>query len=168
MEGINEVPLHLDLATRRLLTQMRGVIIELRASLAPLAPPQNLHATAQAFANKIQWTRIAGADGFEVLWNTKPSIAGANILDVGNSAEWTDNIGAQAITRFYWVRCYRRASGTRSAEAGPASATTLASATGIVPPVPPPPSNILVVDSRTGQTVPYLLVSGAGQRRILS
>lgn len=170
-QGILEVPtnpLHPSSQDdmRRLLVQMRQSILELRSSLAPINSPTNLRATAQAFSIKVQWTREPNADGYEVLWNSTASLQGAHILDVGNSAEWTDNIGQQNITRFYWVRAYRRSSGTRSAETGPKSATTLASNAGITPPVPPPPSRILIVDQNTGHVIPYSLGVGAPPGRI--
>lgn len=172
MEGIDEVPtMPLHQANqnnmRRLLTQFRNNILALRSSLAPINPPTNLKVTAQAFGAKIQWTREPNADGYEVLWNTTASLAGAHVLDVGNSAEWTDNVGQVGITRFYWIRAYRKASGVRSQEAGPKSATTLASGAGVAPPVPPPPSRILVIDQRTGQAVPYLIAAGPGAGRRL-
>lgn len=153
----------LDPQLRRVLSDMREQVLQLRQRLTVPSGPSNLKATAQALSNLIQWTRSSDADYYEVLHATTPSLLDPNLqtTDVGNSAMWLDHVGQSAITKFYWIRGRKR-TGSTSLEIGPVSATTLVSTAGVTPPVPPPPSDIIVIDKTTGRQIPYTL---SGPRR---
>lgn len=151
--GIPEVPMGLEQGLRRHLQDMREVVIQLRENMAPPTVPSNLKVTAQAFSNLVQWTRSVNADFFEVLWGTTPNLQQANIVNVGNSAQWVDQVGNVGIQRFYWVRAAKN-TGPRSLEAGPQSGTTLASNAGVTPPAPPPPSQEVVKQPQFNRPVP--------------
>lgn len=151
--GIPEVPMGLDQGLRRHLTDVREVLIQLRGSLAPPTVPSNLRVTSQAFGNLVQWTRSVNADFFEVLWSNTPNLQQANIIDVGNSAQWIDHVGNSAVQRFYWVRAAKK-TGPRSLELGPQAGTTLASNSGVTPPTPPPPSQEVVKQPQYNRPVP--------------
>jgi hypothetical protein len=133
-----EVPQHLDNATRHFLSSLRETVLGLRGQLAPPTVPTNLKVTPISFGNLVQWTRSVNADWFEVLWNTVPDLATAQIVPVGDAAQWTDNIGKNGILRYYWVRAARN-NGYRSNPSAPLSGTSLASGTAVTPPPPPPP-----------------------------
>lgn len=150
---------------RRFLQDMREQIVQLRQRQAIPDPVTNLHATAQAFQNLVQWTRSSDADYYEVLHSLTPSLLDPHLqtTDVGNSALWTDHIGQSGVKKFYWVRARKR-TGASTLEVGPVSATTLTSATGVTPPAPPPPANILVLDRNTGRVIPYTLTSPRSYR----
>ena len=138
IRGIPEVPLGLEPQTRRYLQDLRQNLVDLVGQIAPPSAPTNLKVTPQSFSNEVQWTRSIGADYYEVIWNTSASLTGGSpqVVNVGDSAQWTDNVGQSGITRFYWVRA-RKNSGVRSVELGPKSGTTLVSGTGVAPPNPP-------------------------------
>lgn len=155
--GLPEVPMKLDVndpMVRRLLVEMRQTIVQLRAAQAPLPVPSNFKVTALAFGALLQWTRVVGADYYEILWNTTADAKAANVHGVGDSAEWVDHVGQVGTKRFYWVRS-RKFTGGASTLVGPLSATTLASNAGVAPPTPPPPGQIVVVDLKTGHQVYY-------------
>lgn len=143
---------------RRFLVDLREQVVQLRLRQAVPDTPTNLKATGQAFQNLVQWTRSGDADYYEVLHATTPSLLDVNLqtTDVGNSAMWQDRVGDTGVQKFYWVRARKR-TGASSLEVGPVDATTVASATGVTPPTPPPPSNILVIDKTTGRVIPYAL-----------
>jgi hypothetical protein len=164
--GIREVPNNLDTDLFNFLTDIRAQVVALTGNQAPLSPPTNLKATAQSFAITIQFTRT-DADYFEILWSMAPTLNNAAVVDIGNSNQWTDNVGQAAITKYYWVRA-RRNTGAVSAAAGPVKATTLASGTGATPAsaTSPPPSSILVVDKTTGQVTSYVPSPNAGVARL--
>ena len=151
--GIPEVPMGLDQGLRRHLVDMREVVLQLREAMSPPTIPSNLKVTSQAFSNLVQWTRSINADFFEVLWASTPNLQQANIVNVGNSAQWVDQIGNNGITRFYWVRAVKT-TGPRSLEVGPQSGTTLASNSGVTPPAPPPPSQQVVKQPQFNRPVP--------------
>lgn len=133
---------------RRFLVDMRQIVKSLQGSKSIPTIPSNLVATALGFGVIVQWTRSVDADFHQVLWATQPTIINANVVDVGNSAQWTDYIGQSGITRYYWVRAVNSAG--RSTELGPAKATTLAAGTGVAPPPPPPPAQQQVTNQQTG------------------
>lgn len=160
---IPEVPRHLDAATQDLLVAMRETIIQLRNTQAPLSSPTNFKVTPLAFANLLQWTRVINANYYEVLWNTTPNLATANVQGVGDSPSWVDHVGNAGITRYYWVRA-RKFTGAASVEAGALTGTTLASATGVTPPAPPPAGQIIVVDKSTGHQTYYIPIPGSHPR----
>jgi hypothetical protein len=150
----------LDPQLRRVLVDMREQLLQIRQRQTVPDAPTNLKATGQAFSNLIQWTRSSDADYYEVLHALTPALTDPHLqtTDVGNSALWIDHVGQTAIKKFYWVRARKR-TGASSLEIGPVNATTVASATGVNPPTPPPPSNILVTDRSTGRVIPYTLTS---------
>lgn len=148
-----------DQGFRRLLVEMRQTVVQLRAAQAPLPTPTNFKVTALAFGALLQWTRVVGADYYEVLWNTTADAKAANVHGVGDSAEWVDHVGQVNIKRFYWLRA-RKFTGGASNLNGPLNATTLASNTGVAPPKPPPPGQIVVVDQKTGHQVYYVPFRG--------
>jgi hypothetical protein len=161
-EGISDVPVDIDPKDpmfRRLLISLRNTVVQLRSAQAPMAAPSNFRGTALAFAALIEWTRITNADYYEILWNTTANLKTATVQGVGDSQRWVDNVGKDAITRYYWVRA-RRFSGAKSTETGPAVVTTLAAATGTAPKQPPVPGHIQVTDQRTGHIVYYMPVTG--------
>lgn len=153
--GIPEVPMmpDMDPQHRRFLQDMRQVLVQLQEAQSVPARPTNLAVTPQAFANLVTWTRSAGADYHEVLWNTTPTLAGAVIVPVGDAQQWTDNVGKNGIKRFYWVRAHKN-SGPRSLETGPVAGTTLASGTAVNPPNLPPSGFYQGFNSRTGGLEP--------------
>ncbi len=148
--------MNVDSNLRQFLDTMRTQVIKLRSTQSPLPTPTNVRVTPQSFANLIQWTRVPTADFYEVLWSATANVQQANIVDVGNSAQWTDNVGQSAIKRWYWVRA-RLNTGARSLNSPAVIGTTLASGTGVTPPIPPPPSKIIVIDTQTGNRLPYTL-----------
>jgi hypothetical protein len=156
--GIPEVPLGIEPQLRRHLTDIRQQLLDLRARQAPPDVPTNLNVTAQAFSNLIQFTRSADADYYEILVSNSPDIHQSFVVDIGNSPQWVDHIGAAAVKHFYWVRARKR-TGARSIENGPVIATTLGSAIGVIPPVPPPPGHIIVIDQTTGRRIAYTLIN---------
>ena len=134
---------------RRHLTDMRQVVLAMRNQQVVPAPPTNLACTPEAFGNTIVWTRSAGADFHEVLWNTQPTVKGATVVPVGDAQQWFDSVGKNGILRYYWVRA-RKNTGQRSLEAGPVSGTTLAAGTAVNPPKLPPISKQTVIYGPTG------------------
>lgn len=150
----------LDPQLRRVLSDMREEILQLRKRLTIPDPPTNFQITAKAFSNLVQWTRSGDADYYEVLAAPSASLLDANLrtIHVGNSAQYVDDLGQVGIKVFYWVRA-RKNTGASSLEIGPVPATTLGSAAGITSPPPPPPSNILVKDANTGRIIPYTLTN---------
>lgn len=144
---------------RQFLQDLRETVVQLRSNQAPLPIPTNFKVTPLAFANLLQWTRVTGADYYEVLWNTTANLTTANVQGVGDSASWVDHIGNGAITRFYWVRA-RKFTGSASSESVALSGTTLASGTGVTPPAPPPSGALIVIDQTTGHQVYYAPVGG--------
>jgi hypothetical protein len=134
---------------RRWMVDMREQMIALRASQNPPGLPSNLKVTPQAFSNLVQWSRGVDADFHEVLWNTSPTVINATVVNVADSAQWTDNVGQAGVKRYYWVRSHKN-TGSRSLEVGPQSGTTLAAGTGVAPPTPPPQGVQQVINQRTG------------------
>lgn len=151
--GVPEVPMGIEQGLRRHLVDMREIVIQLRESLSPPTVPSNLKVTPQAFSNLVQWTRSLNADFFEVLWSSTPNLQQANIVNVGNSAQWVDQVGNSGITRYYWVRAAKN-TGPRSLEIGAATGTTLASGAGVTPPPPPPASQQIVKQPQFNRPVP--------------
>lgn len=156
--GIPEVPIKIDPkdpGLRRLFVEMRETIVQLRALQAPLSVPTNFKVTPIAFGAYLQWTRVVGADYYEVLWNVTADATRANVQGVGDSAQYIDSVGQVGIKRFYWLRA-RKFTGAISNLAGPLNSTTLASNVGINPPTPPPPGQIIVIDQKTGHQIYYV------------
>lgn len=151
-KGQSHLVLEYSSELRRHLQDMREVVVQLRANQVPPTVPTNVKVTPEAFSNLVQWTRSVNADYYEVLWAPNSNIANAQVVNVGSSAQWTDNVGNSGVTRFYWVRA-RKNTGAVSNPSNPLSGTTLASNAGVTPPAPPPQSQNQVIDQRTGHIV---------------
>ena len=149
VRAIPELPCNGSMSPRqrRIQVDMRQNTIGVRKAQSPPTTPTNLKVTPLAFNNMVQWTRSVNADFYEVLWSSTPQLSGATAVAVGDSAQWTDNVGQSGITRYYWVRG-RKFTGVKSIEAGPQAGTTLAATTGVTPPTPPPASQTIVQDQR--------------------
>jgi hypothetical protein len=158
-QKLPEVPLEPSMSpqTRRFLVEVRKQLEALKGATAGPGLPANLVVTPQAFGNIVQWSRGVNADFHEVLWNTQPTVINAHVIPVQNGAQWTDNVGQVGIQRWYWVRAVKQVglhSTTRTVEVGPGTGTTLAAATGVAPPTPPPSGVIQVINTRTGGREP--------------
>lgn len=153
--GIPEVPMDVTSREemRQFLINLRQTVVDLRGPTTAPSAPTNLRATPLAFAVLLQWTRGVNADGTELLWNTSPSLSGANVIDVGSGNSHTDYVSNATQKRYYWVRSYDAQSPSRSIETGPVNATPLAAASSVVPPAPPPISQGAAHNSITGQVV---------------
>ena len=151
--GVPEVPLGLAPALQAHLQDVREVLLQLRATQAPPSVPQNVQVTPQAFGNTLQWSRSVNADYYEVLHSTTPNIANATVVNVGNSASYTDTVGKNGIQKWYWIRAHKL-TGPRSLETMPVSATTLASGTAVTPPTPPPSSRVIVQNQQFNRKEP--------------
>lgn len=145
--GVREVPVNLDPTLRNFLQDMRAAITDTYNPKQGLIPPTNFRVTAQSQGALLQWTRSNG-DYYEVLWNDTADIQKANIVAVGDSAQWHDFVGNAAHVRWYWVRSARY-HGEKSIEAGPFMVTTLAAGTNVTPPKPPPAAYGITQDPRT-------------------
>jgi hypothetical protein len=151
---------------RRVVSEMRQAIVDLRGPQAPPGIPTNFVVTPLAFGNLLQWTRGINADGTNVYWNSKPTLAGAVLIDVGNSHQHVDYVGNANVKRYYWVQSYDshvQFNGATSIEVGPVAGTTLASGTGVNVPAPPPAGATQVTNVQTGQ-VSDRYQPGRGQR----
>jgi hypothetical protein len=153
--GIPEVPLDLTSheELRRFLVDVRQTVVDLRGPKSPPTPPSNLKATAMAFAVLLQWTRGQNSDCTEILWNDKPTLNGAKVIDQGSSVQYVDYIGAAGVTRYYWARSCQDVAGVTGLEVGPVSATTLAAGAQVPFPTPPPPAQKIGIDPTTGHPV---------------
>jgi hypothetical protein len=154
IRGIPEVPMGMNGFTRRQMVDARQVTLALRGAQATPPAPTNFKVTPEAFGNLLQWTRATGSDFTEVFWNTTPNLTTANLVQVGNVAQWVDNVGQSGVLRWYWVRAGKN-NGARSLESPAISGTTLASGTGVNPPTPPPAGQQQRIDQRTGRRYPY-------------
>lgn len=152
--GVREVPSNVadSLQLRNFLMDLRQAVVDLHQPRQPMVTPTNFKVTPQAQGNLLQWTRSNG-DFYEVLWNTTPSLNGATSQQVGDSAQWTDQIGNAGTKRYYWVRA-RRYHGDSSLEAGPVAGTALAAGTNVTPPPPPIPSQNIGQFGPTGHNIP--------------
>lgn len=95
-------------------------------TLASVAPgvPTNLSVTPIAGGNVIQFTR-SNAVRTTLFMSDSPDRAGASQVDLGPSNSYTDNVGAGAQKRYYWVQGLST-NGIPSALSGIKSGTTLA------------------------------------------
>lgn len=159
IRGIREIPVGIDPSLRDFLQDLQEQVKSLRGTQVPLAQPTNFKVTSMAFGNLLQWTRVTGAEYYEVLWNDTAINQTAHIIGVGDSAQWFDSIQQVGVKRFYWVRG-RKYLGASSALTPGLSGTTLASNTGTAPPAPPPASHILVFDQQSGHIIPYQITRG--------
>ena len=140
--GVPEVPMLPDLhpEVRRFLVDLRQSIINLRPTQTPLTAPTNLTVTPQDRSNLILFTRSANADYFEILWNSTPSLNGAQVLNITSSNQYHDWVGQVNVKRFYWVRArYFTNPSIISVETGPVAGTTLAVGSAVNFPNLPPP-----------------------------
>jgi hypothetical protein len=144
--GIREVPRNLDPAHREFLTQMRNAIKRLENTVVLPQPATNLKVTPKAGGNVIQFTRSDG-DAYILYLSDTPSINGARRFDLGLAAEYTDEIGQETFTRYYWIKVKKGQ--MESAMIGPISGTTLALDAVIAPPIPPPPAQTMTRSDET-------------------
>jgi hypothetical protein len=146
-QGIKDVPYNLDPSLREFLQQIRNAIKRLENTVVAPQPATNLKATAKAGGIIVQFTRSDG-DAYILYSNDTPSINGARRIDLGLAAEFTDEIGQAAFTRYYWIKAKKGQ--MESVMAGPVSATTLALNATITPPLPPPASQTIAKSDETG------------------
>lgn len=133
---IQEVHQMDDTKLRKLLVQMRNAILQLSGSVEPLDVPTNLQVTPVAGGNKVRFTRSNG-DGYKLVISKTAAITDGYTLQLGNTTEYNDNVGAGAERRWYWVIAYA-ANKPESTPVGPVSGVTLALGTSTVIPDPPP------------------------------
>lgn len=153
-----EVPLDFgkNMQERQFVLELRQAIIDLRGPHSAPTAPSNFKVTPLAFANLLQWTRGVNADGTHVLWNTKPTLEGAVLVDVGLSHEYRDYVGNNGVTRYYWIQSYDAQSqfhSLTSVEVGPIAGTTLAAGVGVNTPPPPPAGQQQTTNTKTGQII---------------
>ncbi len=154
IRGVPEVPFGIkDPQVRQHLIDMRECVKTLMGTLAPPAVPSNAKVTAQPLGNLVQWTRGISSDYHELLVSSTPSTQKAQVVDVGNSASYFDNIGDTGIQRFYWIRS-RKFTGARSLNVFAGKGTTLASTATVTPPIAPPSSQIQALNTQTGHIEP--------------
>ena len=140
-----------DITLRRFLQEMRNAVKRLEASVVAPGTVSNLVATAKAGGVIIQFTRADG-DAYILYWNSTPALDGARRIDLGLAAEYTDEIGAPDITRYYWVKTKKGQ--MENVPFGPVKAVTLALDASITPPTPPPGSQFPARSDETGQVEP--------------
>ncbi len=125
---------------------VRNEVLSLQAALLPPTTVTNLRATALGGGVQIDFTRSDG-DAYVLYWNSTPSINMATRVDLGVANVYVDNIGADAVTRYYAVKAKK---GNVSGDVSPwVSATTLAVGTAITAPDPPPGSETPFTDTET-------------------
>jgi hypothetical protein len=134
-QKIDSVPMNIDPALRAFLQSIRNAVVSLQSTVVPPDPISNLKATPKAGGNIIQFTRSNG-DAYILYFNTIPQLNGARRIDLGLAAEYTDEIGAEGIKRYYWIKAKKGQ--TESSFVGPVTATSLALGAAITPPDPPP------------------------------
>lgn len=159
--GIREIPVNIDPDLRNFLQDLQQQVKALRSTQTPLPIPSNFKVVPTAFGNILNWTRVVGAEYYNVLWSPTPNMNKATIQGVGDSQQWHDHVGNVGITRYYAIQA-KRYTGAGSVLTPVLSGVTLAAATGITPPVPPPASHIVVIDVRTGQQIPYVALLREG------
>lgn len=134
-QGIPEVPTNLDPTLRNFLTEVRKAVKRLESTVVPPNPATNLKCTAKALGVIVQFTR-SDADAYILYFNDTPSLNGARRIDLGLASEYTDEIGQENFTRYYWIK--PKKGQTEGSILGPVKATTLAAGTTITPPAAPP------------------------------
>jgi hypothetical protein len=137
---------------------LRSVLVALRQNVSALvgqqqapAPVTGLKATGLALSNLVQWS-TSNAGSYIVYWSTKSNInpEQGNPVNVGNSSQYADPVGAPNVARWYWVRSFNPSTQQYSGFVGPVTATTKASTSTTPPPVAPPTADVIVVDAQTG------------------
>lgn len=151
-EGISEVPNHLDVPTRRFLTQIRNAILKGQESRTPPTNPSNVKVTPIGGGNIIQFSRGSDADNTILYIGTTADFGSAVPVPLGLAVQYTDNVGQGGVTKWYWLKSMRGLLQAPAAVGG-YSGATLALGTGVSVPAPPPPSDVPVVDGKTGKTV---------------
>lgn len=154
IRGLPEVPFGIkDPQLRQHLIDMRECVKSLMGRLAPPTTPSNPKVTAMPLGNLVQWTRGINSDFHELLISSTPNVGEAQVIDVGDSAQFFDNVGNKNIKRFYWIRSHKF-SGPRSLKVFAGSATTLDSTSLVTPPAPPPSSQMQAENIATGHIEP--------------
>lgn len=148
--SIIDPPMNIDGALRRHLISMMDAVKRLQGQIAVSAIPPTFTVTPKAGGNKLNWTR-SDATTYTVYWATTPDFDKSNSVDVGQSAEWTDEVGQVAVTRWYWVR--GKTNGVLGILSDAQSGTTLALNVAITAPTPPGGSNNAAIDQTTGLAI---------------
>lgn len=151
--GIREVPNDFPAHQRNFLSDLRNAVVRLQSSVTPTRPPTNLKVTPIAAANVIQFTRSDG-DAYVVYSSPTADITKATAYQIGSVQQFTEQLGAGGVKRFYWVSAVKAATGTTSALTGPVSATTLAIGAAATVPTPPPATDSPETDASTGGKSP--------------
>lgn len=99
---IGDPPTNIDAGLRRFLIQLKDAVSGMQGQKAPPSAP-TLTVTPGPGSNLLQFTRV-DADTYTIYWSTTPNFDKANSIDIGQTNIWTDDIGAAAVTRWYWVR----------------------------------------------------------------
>lgn len=147
--AIGEVPHDLPVHHRKFFTEIRNAIVQLQGSKVPPRAPTNLAIVPIAGGNAIQFTRSDG-DYYRLYVSNSPDFGAANVIDLGDTGQYSHVFGEAAITKFYWVKAFK-SSGMPSDPAGPLSGTSLALNTGTTVPTPPPGTDTPSEDTFTGK-----------------
>ena len=145
---IPQIPNKFDwMNVRLVLNQMRNALIEIQKTTMAPRPVINLTATGKPLGILIQFTRTDG-DSYVIYRNTTAQINGAVKVELGNNGIWTDELGAGALVRYYWVKA--RKGSIESTLTGPVSATSLVAGAAFTPPAAPPAVDEPVYSDETG------------------
>ena len=148
---IPRIPQNVDPGLRKFLEAVKRNVLAIQSSVLPPETVTSLTATAKAGGVIIEFTR-SDADKYTLLRNTTKTMDGAVQFDLGNSNRFVDDIGASAITAYYWVRGKKGV--IEGLTAGPVTATTLALDTEITPSASPPGSKYPARNTETNQVEP--------------
>lgn len=152
-----EVPRTQDAALNDYLTQLHAAVMPLIEAAQPPNLPSSLTVTPIAGGNVVQFTRSNGVS-FNLYMGDSPDRAKAAQQNMGSGNSWTDNVGAGAVKRYYWVEALNQ-NGLSSGLTPPRSGTTLAlGSPSAVPFVRP--SQVVVFDTTLNRNRP--LIAGVG------
>jgi hypothetical protein len=144
--GSPEIPLDFNTNQQSFLRWVRDSIKELQVAIVPPTIVSNLRATPLAGAILIDFTR-SDADSYILYVNTTPSINGSTRIDLQRANQYTDNLGAGSVKRYYAVKGKK---GGLNGDLSPwVSATSLALGTATAVPAPPPGSEFPFTDDET-------------------
>jgi len=147
---------------RMLLQDMRTALLSLQSSVMPPSPITNLKATGKAGGAIIQFTR-SDADSYILYTNTVPEIGTAVRVDIGLANEYSDDIGAGSVKKYYWVKAKKNQ--IESTLVGPVNATSLALGSSISFPTPPPGTQMPTKSDET-QEISIGRPTGAGYQKV--
>lgn len=153
-----DVPHTGNVALDDYLNQLHNAVMPIIAAAQPPNLPSNLTVTPIAGGNVIQFTRSNGTS-YNLYMSNSPDRSTATQQNLGTANSWTDNVGAGAVKRYYWVEGLN-AQNLSSGITSPKSGTTLAlGAAATVPFVRP--AQVEVFDVTVNRNVPY--IAGNGQ-----